>query len=79
MESSFKINLKDASWWMSIKKTCKPGALVTTKLSKKGCIFLIARGRLSQVALKEVGRGLNLKNILLQHGSIESMKPRTRI
>jgi hypothetical protein len=52
MESSFKINLKDASWWMSIKKACKPGAPVTTKLSKKRCIFLVARGKLSQVTQK---------------------------
>jgi hypothetical protein len=50
MESSFKINLKDTLWWMSIKKTYKPRALVTTKFSKEGSIFLVARGRLSQVA-----------------------------
>jgi hypothetical protein len=41
MESSSKIDLKDVSWWMSIKNVCKLGALVTTKLSKERCISLI--------------------------------------
>jgi hypothetical protein len=45
MESSSKIDLRDGSWWMSIKKACTLGALVITKLSKEGCIFLVARGR----------------------------------
>jgi hypothetical protein len=40
MESSSKINLKDVSWWMSIKDACKPGVPVTIKLSKEGCITL---------------------------------------
>ncbi len=35
MESSFKINLKDVSWWMSIKDVCKLKALVIAKLSKE--------------------------------------------
>jgi len=26
MESSFKIDLRDVSWWMSIKDACKPKA-----------------------------------------------------
>jgi hypothetical protein len=40
MESSSKIDLRDVSWWKSIKNACKPGALVTTKHSKEGCISL---------------------------------------
>jgi hypothetical protein len=40
MESSSKIDLKDVSFWLSIKETCRPGVLITTKLSKEGCIFL---------------------------------------
>jgi hypothetical protein len=45
IESSFKINMRDKSWWMSIKETCTPGALVTTILSKEWCISLVTRGR----------------------------------
>jgi hypothetical protein len=32
MESSSKIDMRDVSWWMSIKKTCRPGALVIARL-----------------------------------------------
>ncbi len=39
INSSSKINLKDMSWWMSIKDAYKLQALVTSKLSKEGCIF----------------------------------------
>jgi hypothetical protein len=46
MESSFKIDLKDALWWMSIKDACRPQVPIITKLSKEGCIFLVAGGRL---------------------------------
>jgi hypothetical protein len=42
MESSFKINLKDASWWMSIKEAYKFGVSIITKPSKEGCIFLVS-------------------------------------
>jgi hypothetical protein len=35
MESSSKIDLKDVSWWMSIKYACRLGALITTRLSKE--------------------------------------------
>jgi len=49
MESSSKIDLRDVSWWMSIKEACTLGALVITKLSKEGCIFLVARGRPSHI------------------------------
>ncbi len=45
MESSSKIDLRDVSSWMSIKDACKLRMLVITKLSKEGCIFLVARGR----------------------------------
>jgi hypothetical protein len=44
MESSSKINLRDVSWWMSIINAYKPRALVTTRLSKEGCISLVVRG-----------------------------------
>jgi hypothetical protein len=50
MESSSKINLKGVSWKMSIKNAYKHGVLVIAKLSKKWCIFLITKGRLSQTA-----------------------------
>jgi hypothetical protein len=39
MESSSKIDLKDVSWWMSIKDACKPQIPIIAKLSKKMCIF----------------------------------------
>jgi hypothetical protein len=38
-----KIDLRDVSWWMSIKDTYRLGVLVTTKLSKEGNISLAAR------------------------------------
>jgi hypothetical protein len=38
MESSSKIDLKDVSWWKSIKDAHRLGVLINTKLSKKGCI-----------------------------------------
>jgi hypothetical protein len=47
-----KIDLRDVLWWMSIKDVCRPGALVTTKLSKEGCISLAIGGRLFHVAHK---------------------------
>jgi hypothetical protein len=52
MESSSKINLRDVLWKMSIKDACKHGVLVTTKLQKKGCISLVARGRPTHIACK---------------------------
>jgi hypothetical protein len=45
MESSSKIDLKDVSWWISIKDACRLGASITIKLLKKGCISLVARRR----------------------------------
>jgi hypothetical protein len=44
VESSSKIDLRDVLWWMSIKDAYRLGVLITTKLSKEGCIFL-AEGR----------------------------------
>jgi hypothetical protein len=41
MESSSKINLRDVSWWMSIKDAYRPGVLVIVKLFLKRCISLI--------------------------------------
>jgi hypothetical protein len=41
MKSSSKIDLKDVSWWMSIKDAYKLGVLVIVKLFFKMCIFLI--------------------------------------
>jgi hypothetical protein len=35
---------------MSIKDAYRHGALITTKLSKEGCILLIARRRIFRVA-----------------------------
>jgi len=45
MESSSKINLKDMSWWMSIKEFHRFRAPITTKISKERYISLVARGK----------------------------------
>jgi hypothetical protein len=45
MESYSKIDLRDVAWWKSIKNAYRLGVLVTAKLSKEGCISLVARGR----------------------------------
>jgi hypothetical protein len=45
MKSSFKIDLSDVSWWISIRDACRFGAPVTAKLSKERCISLTTRGR----------------------------------
>jgi len=52
MESFFKIDLRDVSWWMSIKDACRPEALITTRLSKERCISLIVGRRPSHAAHK---------------------------
>jgi hypothetical protein len=44
MESSYKIDLKDVSWWMYIKETYRLKALVMTRLSKERCISLAVGG-----------------------------------
>jgi hypothetical protein len=45
MKSSSKIDLKDVSWWVSIKDAYRPRALKITKLSKEGCISLVIEGK----------------------------------
>jgi len=45
MESSSKIDLRDVLWWMSIKNACKPRASLIVRLSKEGCISMVARGK----------------------------------
>jgi hypothetical protein len=45
MESCFNIDLKNVSWWMSIKEACKFRAPVIVRLSKERCISLVARGK----------------------------------
>jgi hypothetical protein len=52
MESSSKIYLRDVLRWMSIKDACKPKTSITTKLLKKQCISLIARGSPSHATCK---------------------------
>jgi hypothetical protein len=52
MESSFKIDLRDVSWWKSIKDACRPRVPIIAKLSKEGCISLIAKGKPSHVTHK---------------------------
>jgi hypothetical protein len=50
MESSSKIDLNHVLWRMSIKDAYIFRVLVTTKLSKERCIYLIMGGRLFWVA-----------------------------
>jgi hypothetical protein len=52
MESSSKIDLKDVSWWKSIKDTYRLRVSITTRLSKERCISLATRGRPSHIAHK---------------------------
>jgi len=52
MKSFSKIDLKDVSWWKSIKNACKPKALETSKLSKERCISLVTKGRPARATLK---------------------------
>jgi len=40
MDSSLKIDLRDVSWWLSIKDACRPRVTVLVKFSKEGCISL---------------------------------------
>jgi len=44
MKSFSKINLRDVSWWMSIKDACKPKAPIIVRFSKKLCISLALGG-----------------------------------
>jgi len=41
MNSSFKIDLRDVSWWMFIKDAYRPGFTIIVRFSKEGCIFLV--------------------------------------
>jgi len=41
MKPSSKIDLKEMSWWVSIKNACKLGVPVITRFSEEGCIFLV--------------------------------------
>jgi hypothetical protein len=50
METSSKIELRDVSWWKSIKDAYKPRVLVIVKLSKEGCISLVGERRPSHFA-----------------------------
>jgi hypothetical protein len=52
MESSSKIDLRDVSWWMSIRNACRFKARITTKFSKERCISLVARKKPCHVAHK---------------------------
>jgi hypothetical protein len=41
MESFSKIDLRDVSWWKSIKDVCRPKVVLTTIYLKEGCISLV--------------------------------------
>jgi hypothetical protein len=43
INSSFKINLRDVLWRMSIKDACRHGFTIILKISKEGCISLATR------------------------------------
>jgi hypothetical protein len=53
MESSSKIDLRDVSWWKSIKDAYRHGVLVTTRLSIEGCISLVIEGRPSRTTCRQ--------------------------
>jgi hypothetical protein len=53
MESSFKIDLTDVSWWMSIKDAYKLGVPIIVKFLKKRCISLTVGGKPFHVAHKQ--------------------------
>jgi hypothetical protein len=69
MESSSKIDLKDVSWWMSIKYAYRHGALLTTTLSKERCTSLATKRRLSQTTRGQDWRGCgpSEKHIFSKH------------
>jgi hypothetical protein len=52
MESSSKIDLKVASWWMSIIDACRLGAPIIVILSKEGCISLVVGRKPSRITHK---------------------------
>jgi hypothetical protein len=53
MESFSKLDLRDVLWWKSIKDACRLAMSVTNKLSKEGCISLVARGKPSRITRKQ--------------------------
>jgi len=74
MESSSKIDMKDMSWWVSIKEAHTPRALVITRLSKEGCISLLAGGKPSQLHIgmaKASVAPFNLKTISSKMGLLK--------
>jgi hypothetical protein len=64
MELSSKIDLRDVSWWMSIKDACR------LEMS------IILKRRMHLFSYKKKAL-FNLINILLQNGSIKNTKLRT--
>jgi len=53
MESSCKMDLRDVSWWKSIKDACRLGVRVIVRHSKERCISLVAGGKPSCAACKQ--------------------------
>jgi hypothetical protein len=45
IELSFKVDIRDVPWWMSIKNACRLEMPITTKLSKEECISPSPRTR----------------------------------
>jgi hypothetical protein len=43
MESSSKIDLRNVTWWMTIKKAYRPEVPIIAKFSKERCISLTTR------------------------------------
>jgi hypothetical protein len=52
MESYSNIDLRDVSWWKSIKNAYGLGAPIIARLSKERCISLVIRGRPFHTARK---------------------------
>jgi hypothetical protein len=83
MESSSKIDLRDVLWWMPIKKTYKPRALVITKLSKERWFSLATWWKPSCVTRRhdwsKCRPPFNMRNILFQKSPIKNTKLKTQI
>jgi hypothetical protein len=45
MKSSSKIELRDVSWWVSIKDAYRFGVLIIVRFLKEGCISLVVGRR----------------------------------
>jgi hypothetical protein len=63
MKSSSKINLRDVLWWMSIRDAYRLEVPITTRLSKKWCISLTARGKSSCPTCSMTKTSLNPFNL----------------